>query len=322
MFYGLVFGTTVQKPNLNGAPLCKHFGNTLTLAKIGILGSLQLCGAMVAAHEAVTLPVESIWQSNAMSWTDHNRFLEIFSGQHQQNYREIDTYGLTGNSTLDSESGDQRHAGLALRWQTTGGWLLHLQAQRQNGATDYDGYLQAGNGSLAPYRARTGNTASQISINLGYALNTNTWSVLPETWQVTSLVHFGRHRWTRNLVQYSETYDYTTHAIGAMLQWQFRPGTVLEAQVLEGRTRPASVRVPALGFAAEQPAGSLREWQIGVIQNLGALTRTQALEGWRVTARYTDSQYKHGASPVINGLQAPPNQHRPRTWTLGLQKQF
>lgn len=182
--------------------------------------------------------------------------------------------------------------------------------------------MQAGNGSLTPYRARTGNTATQSSVNFGYALNSITWPLLPEHWQITPLLQISQQRWVRNLVQYRETYAYNTHAIGALLQWQARAGTVLGAQALAGRTQPASVSVPTLGFAARQPADRLREWQIGVSQDLGVITGTEALAGWRVAARYTASQYGHGASPVVNGLQAPPNQHRPRTWTLGLQKQF
>ena len=214
-----------------------------------------------------TVPEEPIWHLSRISWAEQNRFLEVFTGQRQQDYREADTQALTRNGVLDTETGDQNNIGLALRWQTTGGWLLHLQAQRQSGVTDYRGYLQAGNGSLTPYRARTGNTASQISINLDYALNTRNWSAMPANWQITPLVQIGQHHWERNLVQYGETYDYTTQAMGALVQWQARPGTVLELQALVGQTQSASVKVPVLSFAAQQSGNDFHEWQLDATQS-------------------------------------------------------
>lgn len=136
------------------------------------------------------------------------------------------------------------------------------------------------------------------------------------------MAQFGQHHWQRNLVQYSETYDFKHYALGVLLQWQLRPGTVLEAQAMQGRTLSARVSVPAFSFTAEQPGDNWRELQFGISQDLGAFARTKAFEGWRLAARYIASDYAHGASQIVNGLQAPPNQHRPSTWTLGLQKLF
>jgi hypothetical protein len=299
----------------------KYFDNKFhRSAKIFFLGLLLLCGAVATAQQETS--IEPGQRSTITSWVAQNRYLELFAGQHQQDYREIDTLARTGNGILDSENGAQSDVGLALRWQSTAGWLFHLQAQRQSGATDYNGYLQAGNGSLTPYRARTGNTATQFSLNFGYALNVNTWAVMPANWQITPMLQFGKHHWERNLVQYRETYDYNTQALGGLVQWQVRAGTVLDAQILAGRAQPASVSVPVLGFIARQPAGQLREWQLGIVQDLSSITTISMLKGWHVTARYASGRYEHGPSIVVNGLQAPPNQQRSRTWTLGLQKQF
>lgn len=312
---------TVQKPSVDNSIFVQHFAVKVTLVIKSIFWvAVLLSGSMATAQQ--TVPEEPIWHLSRTSWAEQNRFLEVFTGQRQQDYRETDTQALTRNGVLDTETGNQNHIGVALRWQTANGWLMHLQAQRQSGATDYSGYLQAGNGSLTPYRARTGNTAIQFSVNLGYALNTGSWSAMPANWQVTPLVQIGQHHWERNLVQYGETYDYTTQAMGALVQWQARSGTVLEVQALVGRTQSASVSVPALGFAAEQPGDSLREWQVGISQDLSAIIGTKTLAGWHVTARYSDSQYGHGVSQMVKGLQSPPNQHRSSIWMLGLQKQF
>ena len=112
---------------------------------------------------------------NTSTWPHHNRYVALNVGQQQQNYRELDTQGITTNGTLNTETGRQRHLGAAISYQTTSGWLLGLDAQRQTGATDYSGYLQAGNGSLSPYAARTGNVATQHSVHIGYGLNASTW---------------------------------------------------------------------------------------------------------------------------------------------------
>ena len=107
---------------------------------------------------------------NPSTWPAHNRYVALNVGQ-QQNYRELDTQGLTTNGIHNTETGRQRHVGAAISWQTTSGWLLGFDAQRQTGATAYNGYLQAGNGSLSPYAARTGNGATRYSAHIGYALN-------------------------------------------------------------------------------------------------------------------------------------------------------
>jgi hypothetical protein len=254
-------------------------------------------------------------------WHAHNRYAEVGIGLYQQNYREVDTQSLTTTGTLDSETGHQRQISAGLSWQTNTGWLVQAQYRRQRGATDYNGFLQTSSG-LIPFAASTGNTASQLSAQVGYALNAQTWVALPQDWQITPIVRLSEHRWTRNLLQYSETYRFSSHAWGALVQWQARPGTVLEAQYLSGHTQPAQVSAPALGFAATQTSGQFKEWQVGVTQDLQVLTGSDGLATWRAVARYMQSRYNQGASPIVGGLQAPPNQNKPGTWVLGVQKQF
>jgi hypothetical protein len=256
------------------------------------------------------------------SWTSHNRFVEVFWGQRHQNYREVDTQGLTSTGTLNTETGAHSHRGIAMRWQSDIGFMVHLQTQRQRGATNYDGYLQSGGMSLTPYRARTGNTATQVNLDCGYAFNASNWPALPPNWQITPLVRLGQHRWKRNLVQYSEAYRYNTHAAGALVQWQVMPGSFLALQALLGRTQAAKVSAPTLSFSAEQPSGNFREWQLGVSQDLASLTGKEEFEGWLATARFTASQYAHGVSAVVSSLQAPPNRHKPSVWMLGVQRLF
>ena len=137
------------------------------VANCGLAASLLLCGAVHAQTE----------NTNANTWPAHNRYVALTLGQQQQQYREIDTQGLTTNGTLNTETGRQQHLGAAISYQTTSGWLLGLDAQRQTGATAYNGYLQAGNGSLSPYAARTGNVATRYNLRVGYGLNVNTWGV-------------------------------------------------------------------------------------------------------------------------------------------------
>lgn len=255
-------------------------------------------------------------------WTKYNRNVELSAGTQQQDYREHDTPGLTTDGNLDTESGKQNQFGLVLRWQTQNSWLLQPQAERQIGTTDYNGYLQAGNSSLTAYRARTGNVATSYSVQLAYALNSDTWSALPASLQVSPMLQIGAHHWQRTLVQYRETYHYRTLALGAKAQWQMCVSSVLEGQWLVGRTQTAQVDVPTLGFASTQAGNSFSQWHLGISQKLAAMTKQLILADWYLTARYSRSRYAHQQSPLVNGLQAPPNQHAPSAWTLVLQKQF
>ncbi len=280
---------------------------------------------LILASQFFTL----LWLSHACAqaqvspnWVAHNRYLEAGAGIHQQNYREQDRYGLTPDGTLNTETGSQSNIGAALRWQTASGWFAELAAQRHSGATDYSGYLQHGNGSLTPYYARTGNVVNQTRVQLGYALNADHWPVVPAHWQFIPVVQISQHHWQRNLVQYGESYRFNAYAVGAIAQWQVCPGTMLEAHALAGKTGPAQVSAPELGFQAMQAGGSLQQWQLAIIQDLAVATGQAQLSGWQLVARYAGSRYSHGASPIVAGLQAPPNENAHSTWTLGVQKQF
>ncbi len=280
---------------------------------------------LILASQFFTL----LWLSHACAqaqvspnWIEHNRYLEAGVGIHQQAYREQDRYSLTPDGTLNTETGKQSTLNAALRWQTAGGWFAELATQRQSGATDYSGYLQHGNGSLTPYQARTGNVANQARVQIGYALNVGNWPVVPAHWQFIPVVQLSQHHWRRNLTQYSETYRFNAYAVGAIAQWRMLPGMVLEAQALAGHTAAAQVSAPELGFASTQAGGSLQQWQLAIIQDLAVATGQAQLSGWRIVARYAGSHYSHGTSPIVAGLQAPPNKNAPRTWTLGVQKQF
>ncbi|MBH2009222.1 MAG: hypothetical protein I8H71_05935 [Xanthomonadaceae bacterium] len=137
-----------------------------------------VCFALMASVSGLALAQQSadpqVVQSAPYSWAGHNRYTELTRGQHQQNYREQETQGLTADGVLNTETGHQDHISAALRWQTPDGWLLNLQAQRETGPTDYNGYLQSGNGSMTPLRTTSGNVASSYAAQLGYALNSAT----------------------------------------------------------------------------------------------------------------------------------------------------
>ena len=281
-------------------------------AKLSMCMAFALICTVVGAQES---PLQQPWHSQ-------NRYLELGAGQQQQAYREQDSYALTPDGVLNSESGRQDALHIAVRWQAPWGGFAAVQAQRQSGPTAYKGYLQSGSGALTPYNATTGNTASHVALQLGYAMGSQTLAYLPANWEIIPVVWLGQHTWQRNLAQYSESYRYTTQALGAVAQYQLRLGTVVEAQALRGKSSPASVSVPGLDFDATQPGGIWVRWQLGVSQDLGAATGQDAWRGWRVFARTTSTRTTHGASDVTNGLQAPPNESTPNIWLLGLQKQF
>lgn len=138
---------------------------------------MNYCPLPVAILALLWFSAAHAQTENTSTWQAQNRHVVLNVGQQQQNYRELDSQGLTTNGTLNTEAGGQRHLGAAISWQTDNGWLAGLNAQRQTGATAHNGYLQAGNGSLSPYVARTGNVATRYSAYVGYGLNVSTWGV-------------------------------------------------------------------------------------------------------------------------------------------------
>ncbi|MFZ6872520.1 hypothetical protein ACO0LF_10670 [Undibacterium sp. Di27W] len=269
---------------------------------------LLIPGVSLAQLSGPTLPV---------SWLNQNRYIEVSTGIHSQHYQEQDR----GGNILDTETGNQKIINTALRWQFEKGWFLHLQNSRRQGSTNYNGYLQTG-AINTPYSALSGNSATQYGASIGYALNNSTLVLIPEQWQLTPLLHYSQHHWQRDLVQYSETYDYTTAAAGVMLQWQPLYGTVLEVQTLQGKSQSAKVSVPAFNFIATQPGGSYAEWQFTVSQDIDAVTSIASFKYWHLMASYTRSRYQHSASATVNQLQAPNNQQSLSNWMVGVQRHF
>lgn len=184
---------------------------------------------------------------------------------------------------------------------------LWLQAQtaQVTGQTDYNGYLQTGN-TLTPYRAKTGNTWRSHSVALGVPL---TWSQAPH-WQVVPYVQWASAQWQRNLVQYGETYRYRSTGLGLLLQWAVTYRLTFEAGAARRRQSLASVAVPAFDFAAQQGRGIETE--------LSAAARWQLGSRWHVQASAASTRFRNGDSPVVQGLQAPPNTHRPLRYALGV----
>ena len=136
---------------------------------------MKYCPLSVATLALLWFSAAHAQTENTSTWPHHNRYVALNLGQQQHQYREIDTQGLTTNGTLNTETGRQQNLGAAISYQAGSGWLLGFDAQRQTGATAYNGYLQAGNGILSPYAARTDNVATQYSAYVGYGLNASTW---------------------------------------------------------------------------------------------------------------------------------------------------
>lgn len=291
---------------------------------LGTLAALTMCVPVQATDCDVLPRVDSnpVDQLQPLSsWSAQNRFVEISAGQLWQNYVEKDTRRLTPNGVLDSETGRQSLQSLVLRWQAANHWLVNLQAERRGGPTNYNGYLQT-RGTLIPYQARTANLAFHYSVELGMAMNHNNVNGIPAGWQFAPVLRLERTRWDRHLTQYSESYSHATQAVGLMVQWRPLPGTLLELHAIKGSSRTADVNVPKLGFEASQPGGSIRQKQLAISQDLQTVSGAGALAGWRVVARYSDTEFGHGESLAVNGLQAPPNVHRTSSWRLGIQRQF
>lgn len=255
-------------------------------------------------------------------WATHNRHLSISATQLQQRYREQDIQSLTTDGTLNTERGSAPGYALQGRWQgdlPLGSRSLPLWLQASatwaQGQTNYDGYLQSGS-TLTPYRAKTGNTWRSYSLALGVPIALGQGQAGQAQWQVVPHLQWASTHWQRNLVQYGESYRHTSAGPGLLLQWAASPQWLLEAGAAWRKQSPVQVRVPQLGFEAQQSGGTQR------ILHLAAAwqppSHWPAAEHWCIAAQAQHSRWANGASPVVNGLQAPPNQHRQTQYSLGL----
>lgn len=254
-------------------------------------------------------------------WHQNNRLIEISFGVSMQDYQEQDTQNIALGGVLNSEKGNQNTYRIAFRWQTAQGLWIHLQAQREDGKTNYKGYLQIGS-ELTPYNAKTTNLSNIHNVQVGYAFSSELLQALPQKLQLIPFVQFSQTRWQRKLVDYVENYSHTAWGIGGTLQWRVQPTTLVEFHTLTGKTNPAGVGVTQFDFSARQPGTKSHEWQLSVIQDLAAISNTRHLNGWNLTVRYNKRSFGHEASNIVDGLQAPPNRHTPDTFVLGIQKQF
>lgn len=262
----------------------------------------------------------------ANDWTAYNRSVSFSAGHRQQNYVEIDSQGLTTDGVLNREFGQQTSHQAALRWQWHNGVTAQVSTARDNGATNYQGYLQNSNGTLTDFIGRTGNILTEHTVQVGYGFNHTNTPVLPKHIQITPLLQRTQHNWRRYLAQYAEKYDYTSTTAGLRVQHHIKEHTVLEAQALFGRTQSAKISVPNFNFVATQKQGNFKQYRVAISHDISHYfpqpTNHRWLKGWRVTAAYTKNYYNHGASGIVNVLQAPPNENRPSQWLLGLSKQF
>ena len=233
----------------------------------------------------------------------HNRSLSVHGLLTEQNYREIDNTGQTADGTFNTERCHLQGTGLQARWQGHVGpvplWL-QMQASLSTGQTDYQGYLQGG-GQLTAYAARSGNTIEQRSLRFGWPVDVVAlWPALVGApLQIVPYVDWTQQRWQRNLVQYGETYLHSTRSLGVLAQWQFASEWVLETSHQQGGHSSASLSAPNVGFAA--PLG------LATQQQSSLALHWQAQPRWSLQLQAAQTRYTHGASAIINNLQAPPS---------------
>lgn len=259
------------------------------------LRCVAVLGALVLPFTAAQARAEQNAQPAPAFWEGHNSSISLRAEQTIQKYREIDTQGLTPNGIFNSENGTLRGNSLQVRWQgrlqTLPVWL-HASLAYATGRTAYQGYLQSGV-TLTPFQAQTGNSMQQVALRLGVPIHQGILQWVP-------YVELAQTHWQRNLLQYGEAYRYNSQSLGLMAQWQIAPLWVLEAAIQQGRQQKSSVSVPSLGFTASQGAGS----PVAAEVSLAYRFHPQASVQLQTSAQ----RYSNAASPVINGLQAPPSQ--------------
>lgn len=252
----------------------------------------------------------SIAQTNIPDWPDFNRRIGISIGQSRQHYRELDSRGLTSDGTLDQEAGNLTSGVLELRWQGRP-WeneriqsYIAVKGQRNKGTTQYQGYLQGGNGQLTPYSADTGNIEWQGQLRIGLALPQR------DAWQVVPYLELAYRRWERQLDQYNEKYTHKVVLAGLLGQWCFGRQWTFEFGAAYGGTIQADMRLNAPSF--DQSLAKASIWQAEAQLNYH-LTPRFSLNG-----AMNHAQWRYGQSAQQNNLQEPESLTRQTRYSLGL----
>lgn len=242
-------------------------------------------------------------------WQSHNSTVSLHAEQTIQNYREIDTQGLTPDGILNTENGRLSGVRLQARWQGQWGVMpLWIQASISSlsGRTAYQGYLQSGL-TLTQFQAQTGNSLQQAVLRLGVPIDSGDFQWVP-------YAEVEQTHWQRNLLQYGETYRFTSESLGLMTQWRLAPAWVLEATLQASRQQKPNISVPVFSFAASQGEGSPVSATVGLTYRFHPKASVQFQAG---TQRFSNA-----ASPFVNGLQAPPSQTKQIRTGLALAWHF
>ncbi len=266
------------------------------------------------------LPHEDLDRGKNLFWPHYNRQVSAYRINQTNTYQEADTTGRATSGVLDSEaSSGSALTGLGayLRWQgyfaTVPLWT-QIQTQTTSGQTDYNGYIQSGNG-LAPYAAKTGNQWQTQALRIGVPLALDEIFGLPMHLQVVPTVQWQKGRWKRHLAQYAEAYAYVSRSYGALAQWHpmpsAGPGLVLYTSwqsATHGQT--VEIEVPSLGFASRQAVQRMVTIELGMSYQVTPM--------WGVQICTQTTQGRAAASPVVNGLQAPPSRTDAALLRLGV----
>ncbi len=265
--------------------------------------------AFVAA--ALTLASAAVAAEADGTWQLHNRSISVGIIQKQQQYVELDSFGLTPDGILDQEHGRLHGQSLQARWQGTLATVpLWVQASLHSskGQTIYQGYLQSKT-SLTPFGALTGNRFNDVQIRMGMP-----WQAQGYALQLVPYVDLSRHTWQRNLLQYSENYQRRSHSLGLLAQWSFTPHVVLEVSHQLSRYVGTNVNVPSLAFAITLGQEQLNESNIALSYRIS--------NAHSIGYQFTQVRHRGNQSSLIAGLQAPPSQSRQTRTGIALAWHF
>ena len=250
-------------------------------------------------------------QAGGPSWAAHNREFSIEVGNSRQSYVEVDPFGLTNNGTLDTEHGTLRNVELGARWQAQSlPLLLQATASRSNGGTHYSGYLQSGS-QLNPYSGTTGNVVLDLTVRAGLPIAHG------ERWQWVPFIEFQRHRWQRQLVQYTENFNHSAGLVGMQVQWRQRADSQgatgpwsFEIDGAAGRVFAAHMDAASFGF--NQVLGKRGLWQIAAA--LGYDLTPQ----WRISVATSARRFGYGQAADQAGVVEPASHTVQSALTIGV----
>jgi hypothetical protein len=276
-----------------------------------MLKSIAFAVAVLASTISIAHAEDTISHAN------NQVYLNI--GAQNINYHELDTTGVTGTNSLDSENGVQPavQIGYTAQFDALNVRDLYLATSLTfaRGHTSYNGYLQgydsSGNYVLEPFQNNTTSTTIDYSLKAGKTFKFGQGN----RFGVTPYIAYAYHYWNRDMqgeYGYTEHYSQSILGGGVLGQYAVTNRLVASLDLNAGATLGPKMSTGGSDFSL----GSSAQESLTLGADY-ALTRHLHVNG-----HYSLTHFQYGQSPVVNGYYEPNSRTTTQTFMVGMGYTF